>query len=46
MRYLESVWVLVARPYTSLGAEEKTLLVLLADVVVQVLGNGKLSVKL
>jgi hypothetical protein len=38
--------VLVPRPFTCLRAEEQTLLVLIADVVVQILGKGELAVKL
>jgi hypothetical protein len=44
--YLEAVGVLVAGPDTVLGGEEKTFLVLLADVVVQVLGDAELTVEL
>lgn len=44
--YLESVRVLVARPATCVGVEQETLLVLVADVVVHVLCNGKLTMEL
>lgn len=44
--YLESVWVLVPRPSTSVGVEKKTRLVFFTDVVVQILSNGKLTVQL
>jgi hypothetical protein len=44
--YLKAVRVLVTRPNTSLRVEKKTLLVLLADVVVKILGNGELTMKL
>ena len=46
LSYLEAEGVLVARPFTSLWVEEKALLVLLANVVVQVLGKRKLTVEL
>lgn len=41
---LETVRVFVARPSTGLGVEEESLLVLLADVVVEVLSRGCITV--
>lgn len=38
--------MLVAGPSTSVRIEEKTLFIFIRDIVVQVLGNGKLSVEL
>jgi hypothetical protein len=32
--HLEAVWVLVSRPFTTVGLKEKALLVFLADVAV------------
>jgi hypothetical protein len=46
LSYLKAVGVLVTRPNTSLRVEKKTLLVLLTDVVVKILGNRELAVKL
>jgi hypothetical protein len=42
--YLEAIRVLVAGPDTLLRVEQQALLVLLADVVVQVLCDGELPV--
>lgn len=41
--HLEAIRVLVAGPDTLLRVEQQALLVLLADIVVQVLCDGKLS---
>jgi hypothetical protein len=38
--------VLVTRPNTGLGVEEKALLILLADVVIKILSKRELTVKL
>ena len=38
--------MLVAGPSASVGIEEKTLFIFIRDIVVQVLGNRKLSVEL
>jgi hypothetical protein len=43
---LETVRVFVARPSTGLGVEKESLLVFLADVVVEVLSQGELAVQL
>lgn len=44
--HLESIWMLVAGPDSSFRVEEEAFLVLLADVVVQVLRNAKLTMEL
>ncbi len=44
--YLEPVRVLVPGPHARLGVKEEGLLVLLADVVVQILREGKLAMEL
>jgi hypothetical protein len=42
----EAVRMLVACPTTSIGVEEKSLLILLGDIVMEVLSEGELTVKL
>lgn len=46
MTNFESIRMLVAGPSASVWIEEKTLFIFIRDIVVQVLGNGKLSVEL
>jgi hypothetical protein len=44
--YLETIWVLVARPPSRIRVEDKPLFVFFGDIVVQVLSQGKLAVEL
>lgn len=44
--HLETVGVLVTRPPSRIRVEDKPLLVLFCDIVVQVLGKGELAVEL
>lgn len=44
--HLEAIGVLVTRPATGIWVEEESLFLFIRNVVVQILGNGELSVEL